>query len=99
MPGESVYDQSFFDEIDEVSRVAARRIAPVLLDLVPAKSAIDVGGGRGVWSSVLKEAGVKQVLTVDGDYVDTSRLAIAREEFQAHDLERPLALDRKADLA
>ncbi len=93
------YDPTFFDAFERDSRKAARRIAPVLLDLAPVRSAIDVGGGRGIWLSVFKEAGVTDVLVVDGDYVERNRLAVAPGEFLARDLERPLALDRTADLA
>lgn len=93
------YDKAFFDNIDATSRTAAERIVPVLLDLVPARSAVDVGGGRGVWLAVLKEHGVEEVLGIDGSYVDLDKLAIRREEFLAADLEKPLQVDRRADLA
>lgn len=93
------YDQNFFDVFEKDSRKAARLIGPVVLDLVPATSAIDVGGGRGIWLSVFKELGVSQALVIDGDYVQVDRLAVAKDEFLAKDLEKPLNLDRKADLA
>jgi len=93
------YDQTFFDTFEKDSRKAARLIAPLVLDLVPAKSAIDVGGGRGIWLSVFKELGVSEVFGIDGDYVQTDRLAIAKDEFLAADLEKPLRIDRKAELA
>ena len=99
MASETPYDQTFFDAFDRDSRKAARLIGPVLLELAPVRSAIDVGGGRGIWLGVLKELGVSEVLAVDGDYVDVARLAVARDEFLAADLERPLRLGRTADLA
>lgn len=99
MAGETPYDKTFFDAFDADSRKAARLIGPVLLDLAPVRSAIDVGGGRGIWLSVFKELGVLEVLGVDGSYVDVERLAIARDEFVAADLEKPLGIGRKADLA
>ena len=99
MASETPYDQTFFDAFDRDSRKAARRIGPVLLDLAPVGSAIDVGGGRGIWLSVLKDLGVSEVLAVDGEYVDVERLAVRREEFLAADLEKPFHLDRTAELA
>ena len=99
MPGETAYDQTFFDTFDIDSRKAARLIGPVLLELAPVCSAIDVGGGRGIWLGVLKDLGVADVLVVDGDYVDRDRLAVAPSEFAAMDLERPLRIERTADLA
>ncbi len=93
------YDQTFFDAFEKDSRKAARLIAPVLLDMVSAESAIDVGGGRGIWLSVLKEFGVTDVLGIDGDYVQVDRLAIGKDEFLASDLEKPLKVDRRADVA
>lgn len=93
------YDAAFFEAVDAGSRNAAERLAPALLELVPARSVIDVGGGRGVWLSVLKELGVERVLGVDGAYVDRSRLAIAPEEFIASDLEQPVPVQERFDLA
>ena len=93
------YDAAFFEAVDAGSRKAAERLAPALLELVPTRSVVDVGGGRGIWLSVLKELGVETVLGVDGAYVDRSRLAISTDEFVAADLEQPVPVRDRFDLA
>lgn len=93
------YDAAFFEAVDAGSRNAAEILAPALLELVPARSVVDVGGGRGIWLSVLKELGVEKVLCVDGEYVDRSRLAVCPEEFIAADLEKPVPVQARFDLA
>jgi SAM-dependent methyltransferase len=69
---------------------AATAIVPAVLDLVPARSVIDVGCGKGLWLSVFAERGVARVVGIDGDYLDRSRLAIDPASFIAWDLNQPL---------
>ena len=94
-----VYDARFFSEVDRGSRQAAGILAPALLELVPARSVVDVGCGHGVWLEILKGQGVERVHGVDGTYVDPTRLRIAPEEFTAADLERPVPIEGRFDLA
>jgi hypothetical protein len=52
-----------------------------------------------VWASNLLKRGVTDVLGIDGDYVNRDRLRIPLDCFQACDLDKPLAIERRFDLA
>jgi len=93
-----VYDPGFFDYIDRGARRSARAaIAHALGRLAPA-SVLDIGCGRGTWAAAWAEAGVADVMGVDGGYVLEAGLAIPRDLFHAADLTRPIDLARRFDL-
>lgn len=94
-----IYTNTFFDYIDEGARRSAERIVGLVADWISPHSVLDLGCGRGVWLGVWRAAGADEVTGVDGDYVDRSTLAIPERSFCAADLTKPLALDRKFDIA
>jgi len=94
-----IYNDTFFDYIDEGARRSAERIVGLVSDWVAPQSVLDLGCGRGVWLGVWRDAGAADVTGVDGDYVDRSALAIPESSFCAADLTKPLALNRKFDVA
>ena len=93
-----VYTKDFFAQLREQSRRTAEVVVPLVLDLASPRSVVDVGCGTGTWLTVFLEHGVSDVFGVDGAYVDERALEIPRERFLAHDLRRPLELDRRFDL-
>jgi SAM-dependent methyltransferase len=93
------YSTEFFTTHQGGARRSAQVVVPLVLEIAPVHSVIDVGCGEGTWLSVFRESGVEDVLGVDGDYVERARLEIPRERFRAHDLTQPLHLDRAFDLA
>lgn len=93
------YDQAFFDQIEADSLRAARIIVPLVLELVEARSVIDLGCGRGTWLKAFAENGVAQITGMDGDYVQRDRLLIPQEAFQAHNLANPIEPKSRFDLA
>jgi cyclopropane fatty-acyl-phospholipid synthase-like methyltransferase len=93
-----VYSSDFFDYIDVGSRASARKVANLLLQEMPVGSLLDVGSGHGAWAAEWLLAGVREVVAVDGDYVQPEQLAIDKSQFVAHDLSKPLDLGRKFDL-
>lgn len=93
-----VYSTDFYDYIDAGSRASARIVAGALLGEMTVASLLDVGSGHGAWAAEWLEAGVEDVVAVDGDYVNRDQLAIPPENFVAHDLARPLDLQRRFDL-
>lgn len=93
------YDETFFDRLVHGAHVSAQVVVPVVLDLLPARSAVDFGCGQGAWLKACLENGIETVLGLDGDYVNRDKLLVDREQFRAVDLSRPVRLDRRFDLA
>lgn len=80
------------------SAASARRIVPVVRDLLPIRSVLDVGCGRGDFLQAFVEAGVTDVLGLDGDYVPRDQLAIDPNVFRPTDLAKGFDLGRRYDL-
>jgi hypothetical protein len=78
---------------------SAMEILPIVFDLLPVRSMVDVGSGVCTWLSVAQELGVQDVLGVDGSYVSPDLLMIPVAQFHSHDLTTPLSLPRRFDLA
>lgn len=93
------YSEKFYDEMADHNRASAEVVVPMVLSYVPARSVIDVGCGEGLWTNVFQKCGVADVCGVDGEWVKEERLAIPKTSFIAKDLEKPLALGKKFDLA
>ena len=72
-----------------------------LFDEFRPASVVDIGCGIGAWLRACQDAGVVEVLGVDGDYVDRAQLLIAPGSFRPCDLARVdrVALDQRYDLA
>jgi len=95
-----IYDVSFFQYTNQVSKRSAEKIVPVLLELLPEiKSVVDFGAGEGTWLAVWLKNGLNDIQGIDGDYVDLEKLAIPRNKFYAADLNRRVNLGRTYDLA
>jgi SAM-dependent methyltransferase len=74
-------------------------VLPHLLELTGARSIVDVGCGVGTWLAAARELGVRDLLGLDGTYVDRRMLEIPEECFRAVDLMQPLAAERIFDVA
>jgi SAM-dependent methyltransferase len=77
---------------------SAAETVPLVLELIQPRSIIDVGCGTGSWLSAFKEAGVEDVLGVDGPWADTAMLTIPPEQFLVFDLRKPFRAQRQFDL-
>lgn len=93
------YKESFYEHQSSGSYSSANVIVPLVLNLLPIKSVVDVGCGLGTWLSVFKEKGVSDILGIDGDWVDTNKLYFSPKDFLQKDLEKPFNLNKKFDLA
>jgi 2-polyprenyl-3-methyl-5-hydroxy-6-metoxy-1,4-benzoquinol methylase len=80
------YDEKFFDTLANSVLQSARAVVPLMLELIPAKSAVDFGCGQGAWLKACLENGVETVQGLDGDYVNRDKLLINRNQFRAVDL-------------
>ena len=85
----NLYSRKFFAHLREGSAGSARALVPIVLDIHPARTMIDVGCGIGGWVKAFAEHGVNAV-GIDGDYVDREQLLIPEDRFVAHDLNRAL---------
>jgi SAM-dependent methyltransferase len=92
---ESFYDSAHFND----SYSSAKQVAPELVKNFSLKSVVDLGCGIGSWLRAFKESGVKEVLGVDFNEVDSKMLHISKEEFTRHDLRKPFKTKKKFDLA
>jgi SAM-dependent methyltransferase len=81
------------------STESARVAVPLVLDAIAPRSVVDVGCGLGAWLAVFKEHGIDDVLGYDGPWIDRAQLLVADDEFRVANLERPLAIERRFDLA
>jgi SAM-dependent methyltransferase len=95
----NLYTEEFFDRWIVVNRKAAEIIVPLVLDLVPAKSVLDIGCGLGHWLNEFNKQGVDDIIGIDGDYVPQDKLDIPKSKFMPHDLTLKFNLDRTFDLA
>jgi SAM-dependent methyltransferase len=73
-------------------------IVPYLVDKFKPDSVIDIGCGIGTFLHVFKNHGVKNVLGVDGKWVNRKQLYINEEEFLEANLEEPIRLNKIYDL-
>ena len=58
---------------------APSEIVPVLLNLFDPSSVVDYGCGTGTFLHVFNSNGVKDILGLDGEWVDKSQLFIPEE--------------------
>lgn len=93
------YDAEFYDSFEETSLRSARVLVPLVLNLIQARSVVDVGCGLGIWLSVFRECGVPSLTGLDGDYVDRARLRIPVECFRPTDLASAKPWGETFDLA
>ena len=89
-----------FDEVDfpswlKGSRESAAILVPHIMDDIAPRSVVDVGCGLGAWLAVFSEHSVRDVVGLDGPWVDHAALEIAADDFRVADLREPLALERR----
>lgn len=95
---EGPYTPAFFATALDASYPSARRIVPLILGLVPARSVLDVGCGVGHFLRAFAEAGIADIVGIDGDYVPHEQLAIDPWHFSSCDLAKGFDLQRRFDL-
>lgn len=78
---------------------AAKEVLPIAFELFKPESIIDVGCGLGTWIQTSKSLGIKEVIGLDGAYLNRSLLKISEKEFVEIDLQEKFELNRKYDMA
>lgn len=81
-----MYSKSFYKSQSVGSISSAEVIVPYVLERLHVESVVDLGCGVGTWLSVFQKYGVKDVLGIDGIWVDKNRIMIPKEKFRACDL-------------
>ena len=94
----SYYTNDFYADLREETKQSAKEIVPLIIELIKPKSVIDVGCGEGIWLAAFEENGIKDILGIDGDYIDRNMLAIPADRFMPIDLKKPIKLKRQFDL-
>lgn len=84
--GAQAYNREFFDGQAGASLCSARVVLSRVFPLLRPSRVLDVGCGVGPWMRAALELGARDVLGVDGDYVDRSMLLVEPERFIAADL-------------
>lgn len=88
-----------YQHLEEVHNTrSAEIILPIVFEHIKPKSVLDVGCGLGTWLKVCKDLGVKEILGIDGNYVDMSKVVIPNENFQRVDLRMLKKSEKKYDL-
>jgi len=95
----SDYPRAFYDELKTTALPSARRVVPLLRELMSVERAVDVGCGDGGWLKVLAETGTQTVLGLDGDWVRDDQLLIPPEKFLRCALGEALPVAERFDLA
>ncbi len=80
-----VYHPSFYARQSGGSCDSAKRIVPILMDLINPETVIDIGCGIGTWLAEFKLSGAA-VHGVDGEYCKKAGLLIPESDFIATDL-------------
>ena len=94
------YNDKFYRYQEGVSLSSAKEIVPIVMErLGRPNSVLDLGCGRGAWLSVFREHGTDKITGVDGNYVNKEKLLIEKKDFIGYDLQKPLNLEKKYDLA
>src|SRR5215471_8165418 len=92
------YGQEFFGDQFAESSVSASVVVPLIMSMVPARSVVDIGCGVGCWAGQFLLRGAS-VVGVDGHWVDRTLLQIPETCFVSRDLNDPVQLNDRFDLA
>lgn len=74
-------------------------IVPLILRYLHPTSVLDVGCGTGTFLRTFYDAGITDILGIDGSWVNTDNLYIDKIYFKKTDLEKPLYLEKCFDVA
>jgi SAM-dependent methyltransferase len=93
--GATLYDESFFADVEITARASALRVVPVVVRGWRPRHVVDVGCGQGVWAAAFEAMGVP-TLAIDGEHV--RREQVLAPTFLAWDLARRLPVIGRFDL-
>lgn len=93
------YDEGFYARRRALSHASATAVLSELFGVTQPRSVLDIGCGTGSWLAVAGQLGVQHRLGLDGGSVPAHLLEIPASSFVATDLNRPLPITGRFDLA
>jgi SAM-dependent methyltransferase len=96
---QQIYDDAFYRVTDAAAETSAQKIVPLILDLWPIRSVVDLGCARGAWLGAFRAKGIVDIFGFDGPWLDTAFLKIPADRYRCIDLGAPIRMERRFDLA
>jgi SAM-dependent methyltransferase len=93
------YDTAFYETQQAGSLKSAREMLPLLAVVYPFRSVVDIGSGVGTWLRAAAEHGATELVGVEGEWVKDNRNRFSDASYVYADLNTPLSMDRRFDLA
>ncbi|TQE98475.1 MAG: class I SAM-dependent methyltransferase [Spiribacter salinus] len=93
-----IYDSSFYESQRGGSERSAKVIVPIILETFSVESVVDFGCGVGSWLKEFADAGISEILGLEGGDVPAEVLKIPREKFQIADFTKDISV-RSFDLS
>lgn len=107
------YDNWFFEEhekkdelylsVDFSYKMSKKIISYLINNGVKIRSSIDFGGGSGAWSKAIKDVAGADILVLDGNNIDRSKLLMSNEflqcDFAKDDIIEKIGKKEKFDIA
>lgn len=78
---------------------SAVEIIPAIIDMLDPQSVVDVGCGIGTWLKIFEKNGISNILGIESQNLDKDSLLIEKDKVRLYNLEEPLSIDQKFDLA
>jgi SAM-dependent methyltransferase len=94
-----IYKNSFYQNRAEDTRVSCTKIAVTVTHALHPGSVVDIGCGSGALLRAFQEQGCNIIFGVEGPWLDPASLVIPRKQFQHADLQKPLNLGKRFDVA
>ena len=80
----AIYDSDFFQEKRDAVLKSARVIVPIILEVYPAQSVIDVGCGDGAWLSIFQSCGVQNIQGLDGNSLPAEAYLVDQKQIRTN---------------
>jgi len=95
----AAYSAEFYRDLDQTAGPSAAHVLPLVLSLLPVRSAVDVGCGDGSWLAALLALGVDDIMGVEGPWISPQQLKIPTDKVRRMRLDQAIRIDRRFDLA
>jgi SAM-dependent methyltransferase len=93
------YDAGFYEQYETGCLRSAREMLQILAAVYPFRSVVDVGAGLGTWLRAAAEHGAEDLVGIEGNWVKDNGNRFGGADYVYADLNAPLSIDRRFDLA